>query len=153
MIDRNDVPAWAYNITTWINSQDPQPPESVAANVINLQKRFGLDRDSLAFHYYEWDTLGNKASAWPEDNKCDNDKGICGFDTHYPDYFPARFGFEQALATLKENGLRVIPYINGRIFDTQVSEWTASDAAKRATVKTNHKYLNVTDNAFSMSLV
>jgi len=50
------------------------------------------------------------------------------------------------LATLKETGLRVIPYINGRILDTQVSEWTASDAAKKATVKTNHKILNITEN-------
>lgn len=94
MLERNDVPGWAYNLTTWINSQDPLPPAMVTKNVLNLQKRLGLEKDTLGFHYYEWDTLGNKMAQFPNDNVCDNNKSICGFDTHYPDYFPARFGFE-----------------------------------------------------------
>jgi hypothetical protein len=94
MLERNDIPGWAYNITTWINSQDPLPPDVVTKNVLNLVKRLGLEKDSMGFHYYEWDTLGNKLQAFPDDNKCDNENKTCGFDTHYPDYFPARMGFE-----------------------------------------------------------
>jgi hypothetical protein len=44
----------------------------------------------------------------------------CGFDTHYPDYFPVRENFEKSLRELRVLGVRVAPYINGRIFDQGV---------------------------------
>lgn len=66
----------------------------VTQQVLNLVKRLSLEKESMGFHYYEWDTLGNKVAQFPDDNACDNTKGICGFDTHYPDYFPVRMGFE-----------------------------------------------------------
>ena len=49
----------------------------------------------------------------------------CGFDTHYPEYFPVRTGFQAALATMQELGVRVAPYINGRIFDKGTKSWEA----------------------------
>ena len=69
MKDRGDTPAWAYNITTWINThwQDIDifnisggDPRVVLQNSINIAKRFGLEKDAMALHWYEWDTLGYK---------------------------------------------------------------------------------------------
>ncbi len=62
----------------------------------------------------------------------------CGFDTHYPEYFPARDGFKGVLDQLQEKGVRVCPYVNGRIFDQGTETWrndpqAAAAAAKSAT--------------------
>jgi len=103
MINRKDIPQWSYNITTWVNSQDPIDPYDVLQNTVNVQNILGLDKDALALHWYEWDTLGNQQISFPENNHCENtttnfnfDKSlgrVCGFDTHYPEYFPVRVGF------------------------------------------------------------
>lgn len=63
----------------------------------NIVERFGLKKDVLAFHWYEWDTLGYKFGSGYGD--CDTEV-TCGFDTHYPEYFPVREGFESALKEL-----------------------------------------------------
>ena len=43
--------------------------------------------------------------------KCDRTGAPCGFDTHYPDYFPARVGCSDAIEAMQAEGMRVIPYI------------------------------------------
>jgi hypothetical protein len=113
----------------------------------------------------------------------DSATGAGGFDTHYPEYFPARRGFADATrrlqvrttaltgiihlrphqnacyhvlrdimpaetpcrvglpcrvkppcVTLQARGVRVAPYINGRIFDQATQTW-ARDAAVRFAAK------------------
>ena len=49
----------------------------------------------------------------------------CGFDTHYPDYFPARVGCKESVAAMQAAGMRVIPYINGQLYDTGIPRWAA----------------------------
>ena len=49
------------------------------------------------------------------------------FDTHYPEYFPVRKGFNASLAAMQELGVKVAPYINGRIFDKGTKSWTVCD--------------------------
>ncbi len=53
------------------------------------------------------------------------------FDTNYPSYFPAKPGFQEALATIKKkyNGqIKIAPYVNGRIFDIGGEAWKADGA-------------------------
>jgi hypothetical protein len=42
------------------------------------------------------------------------------FDNDYPHYFPAKDGFKEAVAEIQKNGdCHVMPYINGRLWDTR----------------------------------
>eukprot|EP00755_Sulcionema_specki_P024541 Sspe_Gene.15045::Locus_5215_Transcript_1_1_Confidence_1.000_Length_2934::g.15045::m.15045 len=54
----------------------------------------------------------------------------CGFDTHYPEYFPTRANFNESLKAMQEIGVRVAPYINGRIFDVGTKSWTRDNAVR-----------------------
>jgi hypothetical protein len=53
----------------------------------------------LALHWYEWDRLGYKEGS--NYTECASEE-TCGFDTHYPEYFPERDGFNQTMAALRE---------------------------------------------------
>lgn len=61
--------------------------------------------------------------------KADKDLGVPGpvhlydwfqipYDTNYPHYFPAKDAFLPGIRRLQKNGIRVMPYINGRLWDT-----------------------------------
>lgn len=39
------------------------------------------------------------------------------YDTHYPDYLPARDGFAERIAQIHKKGVQITPYINGRLWD------------------------------------
>ena len=45
------------------------------------------------------------------------------FDNSYPNYFPAKEGFTETTARLKAKGLLVMPYINGRLWDTDIDSF------------------------------
>lgn len=69
----------------------------------------------------------------------------CGFDTFYPEYFPPRFGFEEVSKQLQEFGMRILPYINGRIFDIGTQSWTANDLiAQKSASKQSESVINPT---------
>jgi len=156
MEDRVDIPEWAYNITTWVNTHwsgndifntTGGNPEAVLERMKNIVERFGLDKDALALHWYEWDTLGYVENTDYQD--CDSEV-TCGFDTHYPEYFPPRTGFNKALKSIQDLGVRVAPYINGRIFDQGTKSWTADDKiAQKSASKNNTGFLNMTEENYS----
>ena len=128
---KNALPAWLFNLTTWINSNwqgndifniSGGDPAVVANRVSQIAQRFGLAKDALALHWYEWDTLGYELGS--NYTVCESEV-TCGFDTHYPEYFPPRKGFNASLASMQALGVRVAPYINGRIFDKATSSLAA----------------------------
>jgi len=41
-------------------------------------------------------------------------------DDNYPEYFPERTGMSTAVSEMLEADIQVIPYINGRLFDTDL---------------------------------
>lgn len=134
MLQRDDVPAWLYGITTWVNSHwqgmdifnvSGGDPVVVRQRVAAIVERFGLAPSSLALHWYEWDTLGYQLGS--NYSVCESEV-TCGFDTHYPEYFPVREGFEENMKAMQELGVRVCPYINGRIFDKGTQTWTKDSA-------------------------
>ena len=73
-----------------------------------------LEEPTLLLHYYEWQ---QGPDPHPEKRYL--------FDTHYPDYFPARGAgrgemYKKVVEELKEKySVYTFPYINGRIFDIE----------------------------------
>jgi hypothetical protein len=56
------------------------------------------------------------------------------FDNDYPHYFPIKEATEKGLKRLKEAGVKVMPYINGRLWDTRdkgMEDWQFSSIAKK----------------------
>lgn len=47
------------------------------------------------------------------------------FDHSYPEYFPAKAGFEDAVRRMREKGVLVMPYINGRLWDRDLPGFAA----------------------------
>eukprot|EP00466_Bigelowiella_natans_P008547 jgi/Bigna1/75549/fgenesh1_pg.35_\ len=138
MHERSDIPQWLFNVTTWVNSHwqgndifntTGGDPAVVLNRMRAIESRFGLRRGSLALHWYEWDTLGYKLGS--NYSVCETEK-TCGFDTHYPEYFPVRSGFESALREIQSLGVKVAPYINGRIFDVGTKSWASTAQAAAA---------------------
>eukprot|EP01064_Diplonema_japonicum_P011219 TRINITY_DN18489_c2_g1_i2.p1 TRINITY_DN18489_c2_g1~~TRINITY_DN18489_c2_g1_i2.p1 ORF type:complete len:866 (+),score=204.82 TRINITY_DN18489_c2_g1_i2:107-2704(+) len=151
---RPDVPKWLNNVTTWVNSHwqgndifntSGGDPEVVKNRVMALKERFNLGKAEMGLHWYEWDLLGYEAGS--NYTKCGSEI-TCGFDTHYPEYFPTRQGFSENLKTMQQNGIRVTPYINGRIFDISTKTWTKDGAVKYA-AKQAYPQMNPTQGSLS----
>ncbi len=55
------------------------------------------------------------------------------YDTNYPHYFPAKDAFVPGIRRLQEKGIRVMPYINGRLWDTHdkgKEDWQFTSVAR-----------------------
>ncbi|KAF4660137.1 hypothetical protein FOZ61_004234 [Perkinsus olseni] len=116
-------------------------PARVLDNIRRLRELIGTE-NSIALHWYEWDKLGYIDG----DNYTDCPDAACGFDTHYPHYLPPRPGFGDAVDKLLDMGVRVFPYINGRLFDMQLPEWKDS-------VESDHACRDEHGNVISESFV
>ncbi len=99
---RADTPLWMRELCLWASGGSHQdmkgnpPLEATTESVRRLQAFMGLP---LGFHWYNWHQIP--------------------FDNDYPHYFPAAPGFPQAVKELQASGVRVMPYINGRLWDTR----------------------------------
>ena len=136
------LPSWLPNITLWVNNNwggDPLGPNyggdpaHVEEEMLAFNRVLDLGRGSLGLHWYEWDTLGYAFGS--NHTQCDRPPapGIkhanCGFDTHYPNYFPARKGCKESVASMQAAGMRIIPYINGQLYDTGLPRFAAENAS------------------------
>ena len=150
---RDDVPLWAQELTVWVNSHwQPNDifnvsggaPSVVENRVARIEERFGLGKGRLGLHWYEWDTLGYAPGS--NYSICSSEI-TCGFDTHYPEYFPVRENFQASLKRIQqESGVRVAPYINGRIFDQATHSWSRNNGtARRRRADLSPLLGNVTD--------
>ena len=91
--DRRDVPEWMLKAPLWFNVSCIEKDW--------LEKLFEATDDigvPTAVHMYNWHEIP--------------------FDTNYPHYKPAREDFARKLPVMKAHGIRVMPYINGRLWDT-----------------------------------
>ena len=129
-------PSWS--VPVWVNThwQEQDVLEKLGgdpATVFSRMERFrqllNMDEAEIYLHWYEWDYLGYTDDAYTE---CE--KKVCGFDSHYPEYFPPRFEFSDTLHKLADLNVRAVPYINGRIFDTGTNSW-GDEAEKNACKK------------------
>ena len=141
---RTDTPAWVEDMTVWVNTHwqgndifnvSGGDPTVVLNRVAAITERFQLDKGALGLHWYEWDLLGYEYGS--NYTTCTDEDGHCGFDTHYPEYFPERLHFNTTLKELQEKyQIRVTPYVNGRIFDTETKAWKKNNyQAKQSSAK------------------
>ena len=123
------VPNWYYSNSIWMNSHwqchdvfnktggDPAFVHEYTKQISTL-----LNQPSIINHWYEWQQGPDPAPA-----------ARYLFDTHYPDYFPPREGFEKVVNNLQKQGIHIVPYINGRIFDVESDSYLADDGEQYCT--------------------
>ena len=87
-----DIPQWLVEKDLWMRAKYLGNTTVMAVNrAIDYYDR------SIAFHWYFWH---NHA-----------------YDSHYPDYLPAKPEFNKIIADVRARGCQVMPYINGRLWD------------------------------------
>jgi hypothetical protein len=90
---RTDTPQWMRELSVWaLAGWEPNCVESVTEFAEYL-------RPPVAVHWYNWHEIP--------------------FDNDYPHYFPTKPGFAEGVKTLQSAGVHVMPYINGRLWDTR----------------------------------
>jgi hypothetical protein len=133
--DRVDIPSWMLNTNFWVNTgwqlldilnQTEGDPKVVQERIDALVPLLNLSTP-LGVHWYEWHQIA--------------------FDTGYPEYFPYKPGFDtavQSIAKEYDGAVRIIPYINARIFDQHTSDWT-NDQAELYASKSRPQSFNSND--------
>jgi hypothetical protein len=91
---RDDTPRWMRELPVWVNKSGPFP--EVVERTKAFAKRMGVP---VGLHWYSWHQIP--------------------FDNDYPHYFPAGEGFAEHVTELQKAGVFVMPYINGRLWDTR----------------------------------
>lgn len=115
---RPDTPDWFKDNPVWIMSNGPwpyrDPPISTERAVAKI-KRFAEYMSDIpcAVHWYNWHETT--------------------FDNHYPHYFPADEGFAEGVAEVQAAGVRVMPYLNAHLWDTDLPDFETT--ARPAAVK------------------
>lgn len=95
---RDDYPRWLQQTQTWICSgsfpKDCVPQTKAFAEAVGTP---------TAIHWYNWHVIP--------------------FDNQYPHYFPTKEGFRDGVKELQQAGIRVVPYINGRLWDKDTDDF------------------------------
>ncbi len=110
---RHDTPAWMRELSVWaLGGGAPQ-------SCVNAVKEFKAFLDvPTGFHWYNWHAIP--------------------FDNDYPHYFPTKDGFVAGVRELQAAGVFVMPYINGRLWDTRdrkAADFEFSSVARAAATK------------------
>jgi hypothetical protein len=90
---RNDTPEWMKELCVWATTSGNA--EQVVPRVKQFAEYMGVP---IGFHWYGWHQIP--------------------FDNDYPHYFPVTEGFAEGVQELQKSGIYVMPYINGRLWDT-----------------------------------
>ncbi|WCJ60633.1 DUF6259 domain-containing protein [Fontisphaera persica] len=110
---RTDTPLWMRELCAW--GMTGGPPDKCVPEMLAFRAALGLP---VGFHWYNWHQIP--------------------FDNDYPHYFPAKDGFVAGVRQLQEAGVAVMPYINGRLWDTHdkgINDWQFSTVALPAAAK------------------
>jgi len=112
-------PQWLKKIALWCQASGA--PEDVVPRVLRFAEYFQVP---IAVHWYSWHQIP--------------------FDDHYPEYFPAKVGFKEAVEELHQAGIYVMPYINGRLFDSTTDSWRNESAEDFCSISADgEKYVEV----------
>jgi len=95
---RRDTPPWFEETAVWALTGGS--PEQVVEPVKKFAEYMGVP---TALHWYNWHVIP--------------------FDNDYPHYFPYKKGFPEGVKALQQAGVRVMPYINGRLWDTDLDDF------------------------------
>ena len=94
---REDTPLWMRESPAWTRMRGK--PDKIVPAVKHFHEYLGIP---VAIHWYDWHQIP--------------------YDNDYPHYFPAVKGFVEGVAELQKSGVYVMPYINGRLWDTRDRE-------------------------------
>jgi hypothetical protein len=86
-------PEWLLNSDLWLTGGHTTPEELGITN-----KAITFFGKQTSFHWYYWHHAP--------------------FDTKYPEYLPAKEGFKDIIKLTQSKGSHIMPYINGRLWDT-----------------------------------
>ncbi|MCC6729090.1 MAG: hypothetical protein IT208_07105 [Chthonomonadales bacterium] len=110
---REDSPLWMRELNVWAQTggapADCQGPVTAMAEALDLP---------IGFHWYNWHEIP--------------------FDNDYPHYFPTKLGVAEAVRELQAAHVYVMPYINGRLWDTHdrgAEDWKFTAMALPAATK------------------
>jgi hypothetical protein len=101
---RPDTPAWMKEVCVWACTNGSA--QDCVAKVKEFAAAMGAP---TAYHWYSWHEIP--------------------FDVKSPHYFPTKPGMKEGVAELQAAGVRVMPYINGRLWDTQLEDFQQSAIA------------------------
>ncbi|MCX7967135.1 MAG: DUF6259 domain-containing protein, partial [Armatimonadetes bacterium] len=110
---RSDTPEWMRELCVW--AVGGGAPKECVPIVKEFAKFMGVP---VGFHWYNWHQIP--------------------FDNDYPHYFPTKEGFAEGVRELQQSGVFVMPYINGRLWDTRdkgMEDWQFSKIALPAATK------------------
>lgn len=99
-----DIPRWLVEKDLWLRAKYLGDTTVVACN-----KAIDYYGDDIAFHWYFWH---NHA-----------------YDSHYPDYLPAKPEFACIVKQIRSRNCQVMPYINGRLWDPGADSYKARNGA------------------------
>ena len=101
---RPDTPAWLKDVAVWglVSGES----KTVVPQATKFAQYLGVP---TAVHWYNWHVIP--------------------FDNDYPHYFPAKDGFAEGVKQLQAAGVRVMPYINGRLWDTDLEDFKTAGIA------------------------
>lgn len=100
--DRGIAP-WVEHADMWL-----RPGDADQATMDAVRQALNYFGKGVGLHWYYWHN-------YP-------------FDTHYPEYFPAKPGFKEMIAETQKLGGHVTPYINGRLWDPSTPSYKAENA-------------------------
>ena len=121
---REDTPAWTRDLSAWLQAGfEPGTINGLApSDSLAPVKRFHELVDvPVALHWYAWHQIP--------------------FDNDYPHYFPAKEGFQEGVRELQQTGVYIMPYINGRLWDTRdrgAEDFEFTSVALPAATKDEH---------------
>jgi len=110
---RADTPEWMRELSVW--GLGGGNPKSGLPVLQKFAEQIGLP---VGFHWYNWHQIP--------------------FDNDYPHYFPADEGFADAVKLLQSKNIYIMPYINGRLWDTRdkgSEDFEFSELARPAATK------------------
>jgi hypothetical protein len=105
---REDTPLWMRELSAWSLGSGPS-----SQCVPEVQAFTTYLSPPTATHWYNWHEIP--------------------FDNDYPHYFPTRPGFAEGVRELQDSGTSVMPYINGRLWDTRDASTNDFEFTKVAT--------------------
>lgn len=112
-IEERDIPDWLRSNDLWIQKQESD-------SYTDLLSTMALYGNSSAIHWYHW-------HHYP-------------FDKRYPDYFPEKPQIADQYKELSRMGAKVVPYINGRIWDPLSKAYTDYNGAEGCCTKKDGSY-------------
>ena len=93
-------PSRIQDIAIWLQHEGGDDPATLVPEVLRFAKYMGVP---IGFHWYLWHKIP--------------------FDNDYPHFFPAKDGFVKSVSQLEDAGIRVMPYINGRLWDADLEDF------------------------------